>query len=288
VPRIPVLLAALGLIAAPVFAQDTDPAPVAKKAEDAAPVAPWTFVYQKGEVYRFRTYVKADGRNVEDTEAITIRIRTHSKNEVKDVTEAGVATWEQLDEKMKLIINGMDIPPAANPRPVTVTFGPNGLIAKRTNPNGDPFDPSEKAQSLLASFPAPTVAVKPGESWKTEVPNPVLKNRKVTMESVFVGKDKILGLDTLKCTLKLSLPTAYGSDPNDVMQVDATYWLDATTRQLIRASFATKNALLPFPTKNMEVKLLVSRIVAGQNETEDPDGEKLIAPPAKVEEKDKG
>jgi hypothetical protein len=248
---------------------------------------PWTFVYQKGEITRYRTYIKADGRNIEDTEPIKIRMRTNSKNEVKDVAETGIATWEQLDEKVALVINAMEIPSPAKPRPVTVVFGPNGMVVKRTNPGGDPFNPSEKSLGMLNSFPAPSVGVKPGDTWKLEVPNPVLKNRKLSISSTFLGTEKILGIDTVKCKQVLDFPTAYGTDPNDLCHVEATYWLDSKNHQLLRASVVTTNALLPFPTRNMEVRLLVSKIILGQNEAEDPDGEKLIAP-EKPETKSKG
>ncbi len=246
--------------------------------QDAPKVTPpWTFVYQKGEIARYRTYIKADGRNIEDTEPIKIRMRTNSKNEVKEVTDMGVATWEQLDEKVMLVINGMEIPSPSKPRPVTVVFGPSGMVVKRTNPGGDPFNPSEKSLGMLNSFPAPTLGVKPGDSWKLEVPNPVLKNRKVSISSTFLGTEKVMGIESVKCKQILDFPTAYGTDPADICHVEATYWLDSKNHQLLRASVLTKNALLPFPTKNMEVSLLVSKIISGQNETEDPDGEKLIA-----------
>ena len=92
--------------------------------------------------------------------------------------------------------------------------------------------------------------------------------------------EKVLGLDAVKVRVQLDFPTAYGTDESDIAHLDGTYWLDAKTHQLLRLSFTVKNALLPFPAKNVEAKTYVSRIVAGQNDKEDAEGEKLFAPPA--------
>lgn len=267
----------------PSRAQDVKPAEPPATAVPAPAVvelAPWTMVYKKGEAPKFRTYIKADGRNIEDTADIKIRLRSTSSNTVKEVSEAGVAQWDQLDLTRDMVINITAFTLTEAPKPVAVTFAPNGMMTKRVNPGSDPFDPSEKSLALLSSYPAPTVAVKTGDSWKTTVPNPLLKNRQVTFNSTLLGTEKVLGLDTVKVKIQLDFPTAYGDDPGDTAHLDGTYWLDATTHQLVRLSYTVKNSLLPFASKNVVATTYVSRIVAGQNDKEDPEGEKLFAPPA--------
>ena len=162
-----------------------------------------------------------------------------------------------------------------------LTFGPNGLMTKRVNPTGDPFDPAEKSFILTSSFPAPTVPVKTGEQWKTTVANPILKNRQVTYTSTMLGTEKVLGIDTVKVRIQLDYPTSYGTEESDIAHLDGTYWLDAKTHQLVRLSYTAKNALLPFPAKNLTSSVYVSRIVAGQNDKEDPEGEKLFSAPTR-------
>ena len=273
----------LGLTGA-ARAQDAKPAePPATPAPAAVEVAPWTMVYAKGEAPRFRTYIKIDGRNLDDTADLKIRLRSTSSNTVKDVTEAGVAQWDQLDLTRDLAINGTAIALTDTPKPVAVTFGSGGLMGKRVNPGSDPFDPAEKSIALLSSYPAPTVAVKVGDSWKSTAPNPLLKNRQVTFVSTLLGTEKVLGLDAVKVKVQLDFPTAYGTDEADIAHLDGTYWLDAKTHQLLRLIYTVKNALLPFPSKNVVAITYCSRIVAGQNDKDDPEGEKLFAPPAPVE-----
>ena len=157
-----------------------------------------------------------------------------------------------------------------------VTFSKVGTVTKRVNPSADPADLTQKLLPLFGALPVPPAGVKPGDVWKTELPNPMLKNKLVSVSSTFVGNEGVLGLDCLKVQVAMTFPTAYGLKESEYLQFTETYWLDAKTRQLIRASFRAKNAMLPFPAKNVEANALTTRIIGGQNEMSDPDGEALL------------
>ena len=102
---------------------------------------------------------------------------------------------------VEAILNGAPIPPAAGgPKPVTITLRKNGVMAKRVNPAADPFDRSQKSIIALMAMPAPTKPVAVGESWKTDIPNPLMKGKIITITSTLVGKDKVLGKDAILTT----------------------------------------------------------------------------------------
>jgi hypothetical protein len=252
-------------------------------AQTAAPAAQasapgWTFVYKKGEELRFRTYIRITGRTSDDAGAVSLTVKSTAKNTTKDVLPTGVVIWEQLDEAGGAAgLNGMALPVEEDPKPVTITFNPTGMISKRLNPAADPADQSQRILPILSSFPVPPAGVKPGDSWKTELPNPMLKNRQFTATSTFIGNEKILGIDCLKVELTMTFPTMFGQTEKEYLQHTETYWLDASTRQLVRGSYVTKNPVMPFPVKSAVAKTLVSRIVAGQNEKEDPEGAALLS-----------
>lgn len=253
------------------------PATSARAQEAAAAGLSWAFSFQKGQVDRFRTYIRITGRQADDSGDIKILIKSASRHEVKEVTPDGVATWDQIDEKAEAVINGMPVPSNPERKPVAITFGRNGWLTKRVNPNVPPSERSERAVPLLQSFPTPDRPVKAGESWKVEMPNPLMRGKTVTVTSTLMGVEKVLGIDALKVLVKMDFPTTYGAQENDIAHVEETYYLDAKTFQLLRASYVIKNPLLPFPAAHVEARILVSRIVAGANEKEDPDGEKLLA-----------
>jgi len=255
-------------------------APLAGRAQDTpAPVAPWEFAFKKGETQRYRTYIKISARLADDSGNLAITTRSSSRHEIKEVSEDGTAVYEQLDEKFDATFNGKPVVPdpgAPKPKPITVTFAKNGLITKRVNPNSDPFDPADKVIRALQSMPVPTAPLKVGDTWKTELPNPLLKNKLITANSTFKGTEKVLGLDALKIEQKMDFPSAFGADESETVHYLATYFLDTKDHQLLRATYTVKNALLPFPAKNIQAQVYVSRIVPGQNDQSDPEGEKLI------------
>ena len=237
----------------------------------------WTFEHKAGEVLRYRTYIRITGRTPDDSGELDLKIQSTSKNTTKELTPEGNVIWEQLDDPgSTATLNGMALPPAEELKPVTVTFGKNGVVLKRVNPAADPADQTQRLLPLLSSQPVPPVGVKAGDSWKTELPNPMLKNKIVTINSTLVGNETILGIDCLKVQVQATFPTAYGISEKEWLQFTETYYLDAKTRQLVRSQFVMKNAMLPFPAKSLEAQAMTSRIIEGKNDMSDPEAEAFM------------
>lgn len=240
----------------------------------------WSFQFRAGEVEKYRTYIRLSGKQADCSGDLLLTLKSGSRHEIRQVTPEGAATYDQIDEATTVALGGkpLEAKPAEK-KPVNVTFSKTGLMLRRENPQADPFARDEKAIPLLQSMPIPPRPVRVGEAWKTELPNPLVRGKTVTVTSTLLGQETVLGVPCVKVGLEMSFPTTFGATEEETVHASIVYHVDPKAGRLVRSSMLIRNPLLPFPVKNGEARVLISRIIPGANESNDPEGERLFGAP---------
>ncbi|NLI00127.1 MAG: hypothetical protein GX446_11635 [Chthonomonadales bacterium] len=172
-------LAAIGCsLGFPAASQETKP---------AEPAVTLVRTVKVGDVRVMKVSATAD---VYGTEVVLERtLRT----EVKEIKDTGEVVTVVRDTGGKVNAGGqeLDIPDTG---PITVTADKLGRMVKYERPAADMAILGAEVEQLLAimqDYILSDKAVKPGEEWKNELPNPAFKDKKVQVKTTFVGMDKL-------------------------------------------------------------------------------------------------
>lgn len=266
--RAPRLLLAGALFAAlsftgVVLAQDA--------AKDDTPHT-WEFQRKKGDTAKYRQKIAINGMLAGGTE-IKVEVKTLNKQTVEEVTDTGDATVVTTTESRSVTFNGNPIPDDNEHPKVTQTLSKNGLVLKYTLEKGP--EGQEKLSLLgavLSATPTPDKPVKVGDSWKTDIDNRLVTGKKVTVESTFVGTEKVLNTDALKIRIKMNVPTKADADDKATVKMDGFYYLDPKTGRLIRTQYTAENVPLETPDgQSFTVSTTFNNdlIVSGVNDKEE-------------------
>jgi len=163
-----------------------------------------------------------------------VAVEGNHKYTVKAIKGNGDVVIMQTDLGGK-VDGSTDSPPGS---PVTLTLTRAGKILTYKPDMVNPYLPTS-AEHLVAMVDRiifPDRPVKPGDSWTTEVDNPQVKEKKVTIKTTFVGMDKAGGLDAWKVKQALEADTGAGGK----LTGEATALLDPANGQIIEADETIK------------------------------------------------
>jgi hypothetical protein len=191
-------------------------------------------VLKVGDSIQLKSTISVVGQDV-----TVVQIR---KQTVKELKENGDAVIIVTLLGGKYTVNGADndIPAGA---PTTVTANKYSRILTYKLDNDDNPYLSASTMHLLAFVDTiifPDKPVRAGDSWTSEIDNPAMTNKKLTIKTTFVGANKADGKDVWKVKQTLSADTDSGK-----MTADTTATLDASNGQLMHAEMDVKGV----PTK---------------------------------------
>ena len=113
--------------------------------------------------------------------------------------------------------------------------------------------------------------MKIGGDWKTEIVNPFIPDQKISVKSTLVSKQKLLGIDTLKVKMEMTVPLIKDGLDKDIVHVTNFYYIDPKEGHLIRFIHSLPRLLMNSPIGEIKADLNEQRtlIVTGLNEKED-------------------
>jgi hypothetical protein len=219
-----------------------------------------------GDSVRYKTTLTLSANGADVT------VEQNRKQTVKEVKESGETVTEITGEGDKLTVNGEtnDIPPTAA---TTVTLDKSGkILSYKPAAADDPYLSTSTLHllTLAEEIIFPDKAVKTGDSWKTEVDNPAVKEKKVVITTTFVGIEKVDGADVWKVKQTLEAETAGGGS----LKSEMTALVETTTGQTLSA----EQSVTGVPTSELGALDWKAKLVRVKAEAAKPEVAKPAAP----------
>ena len=189
---------------------------------------------------------------------------------IKEVKDNGDVVAEIADEGSTVNIGGQEQAQPAIPS-YTVLRDKLGKIKETKKPDENGFTSPEiaKLMDTLTSFILTEKAVKTNDTWQTELENPAVKEKKITVKDTYLGIDKIDGKEYWK--VKQTAEAIVDADGNKV-SYETTEWISPADGEAYRMEGTVKD----LPT---QVGALTLKVSAKSAKVEDK--EKSAAPKPK-------
>jgi hypothetical protein len=182
-----------------------------------------------------------------------------SRPTVKEIKSNGDVVIVMADEGGKVSENGSEVEiPAAGA--VTVTLDRYGRILSYETETGNNLTPAPIRHLLEISsrIVFSDQPVKPGDSWYTELDNPLVPGKKLTLRTTYVGNTKVDGVDAWKFKQSMKADTGLGSPK---MRAETTALVDPKTGLLIEAQQDVKG--VPTQTGPLSFTGKIERVKPG-------------------------
>ncbi|HEU4753742.1 MAG TPA: hypothetical protein VFU47_11600, partial [Armatimonadota bacterium] len=166
------------------------------------------------------------------------------KEQVKDLKDNGDVVTEASEEGTKLTVMGMEQDQPAVP-PVTVTRTRLGRFVdlKQEGEAPSALSPAVQRLFLMVQDPIlPDKAVASGAAWPTELDNPAVQGKKVSVQTTYLGTEKVGDAELWKIKQTFTADTGMG----EPLSEEATYWLSPATGELVRKESTVKNVPTQF------------------------------------------
>ncbi|MEP6754638.1 MAG: hypothetical protein ABJA67_03980 [Chthonomonadales bacterium] len=189
--------------------------------------------YKEGTVTTFKVVINASVMGMD------IVVKTGQKVTVKSVKKDGTAVFDIAPQATVITVGGNDMDQEAA-KPVSETRDKYNKLVEYKSDQPDGFMAPEIRKLILSGSEVifSEKAVKPGDSWETELDNPALPAKKFKVKTTYVGSDKLEGAEVLKLKQTFTTET---SKEGDKVTVEATFLLDATTFETLQVDGTSKD-----------------------------------------------
>lgn len=224
---LPTALAALSL----AFLNPIKPA----FADDNAPVT-LAYLYQAGKTFEYKTVgiVTPPGGS-----GFTVTITMDGLRTIQKLNPDGSAVV-LVSFKSYSLDMGSGPSPLPNPAPVTITWDKYGKPTSFTGNGNAAQGDDPRLQELIqlsSHVILPDHDVKPGDTWQTQMDDPLLKGTKFTITGTYVGMEVHGGKSVWKVKQEMKPPVAADGT---VMSVETTTYLDPKDGTVLEAKAITK------------------------------------------------
>jgi hypothetical protein len=183
--------------------------------------------YKEGDKARYKQTIKVSVMGMD------VVVTTTDKLTVKEVKKTGDVVEVREGEGGTMTLNGADQPSPPTPA-ITITFDKSDKLSDyKPSMEGGFFDPGVANLVAVAHhFLLTDKAVKKDDTWETELDNPAVKGKKMTVKDTFLGTEKRDGKDLwkIKQTGEPLVDAAGGK-----MTFEFTALLDPATGQLVHS-----------------------------------------------------
>ncbi len=229
------------------------------RADDAKPVnllvAP-----KAGRVTRTQSVIKTSVMGMD------LLITQTQKDTIKEVKDNGDFVTEIADEGSVVNIGGQEQnQPAVAPR--TVTRDKFGKVKDVKADDAGNFMAPEvaKIMTLLSTSILTDKAVKTNDTWQTELDNPAVKEKKITVKDTYLGIDKIDGKEYWK--VKQTAEAIVDADGNK-LSYEITQWLNPADGNTVKIEGTIKD--VPTQVGALTMQITSKAIKADEKTKADP------------------
>jgi hypothetical protein len=219
------------------------------RADDAVTL---TRTYKEGTVLKYKTVNKVDANGMD------VVLKHGDKITVKEIKPDGQVVTEHATGAGTLTIGGQDqeVPAGA---PVTETYDKTGKLATYKADHADETYMSAPVQNLLeiaAHVILTDKPVKTGDTWQTEVDNPAVKGKKITIKGTYLGIEKKDGVDLWK--IKQTLEADTGAD-GAKLTAEQTSYLDPADGHDVKSTADIKGVPTMYGVLNFKVEVALAK-----------------------------
>lgn len=200
-----------------------------------------------GNVTRYKVVAVADAGGSEVTVERTLKI------EIKEIKENGDVVMTVKDEGGKINAMGQEMEsPLASL--VTITVDKTGRMLKYQRSSDDIAVMAPEIEQLVffnQDYILPDKEVKPNDTWKVELPNPAVKEKKVELKFTYAGYEKVDDTRVWKIKQTCTAETdSYGSK----MTGETTFLVDPEDGKTLRFEGTLKGVPTLYGPVDIKVK----------------------------------